>query len=164
MAFHPCRQQDVPDRMEVHKHQGHLPYRPQSLHLLLRGYTSNHSCEVEVYFFKALPIVSLLTGTSSTIFACSSNSRSVQRKWPSGAGLHAISMIRASARPSNFRRAWSELTLRLSEVMPSIPFSEYSFTVLVIVAIQTQFVLADCSWVRTLPCASSKSIKFAKKT
>ena len=112
MASRPYRQQGTWGHIEVHRHPGHLPCRLQNQHLLLTEYTSSHSCEVEVYFFKALPMVSLLTGTSSTIFACSSNSRSVQRECPSGAGLHAISIIRASARPSNFLLALSELILR----------------------------------------------------
>ena len=51
MAFHPYRQQGTSGHMEVHKHQGHLPCRLQNQHLLLTEYTSNHSCEVEVYFF-----------------------------------------------------------------------------------------------------------------
>lgn len=51
MAFHPYRQWDVPGCMEVHKHRRRLPYRLHNQHLLLMGYTSNHSCEVKVYFF-----------------------------------------------------------------------------------------------------------------
>lgn len=51
MAFHPYRQQGTSGHMGVHKHQGHLPCRLQNQHLLLTEYTSNHSCEVEVYFF-----------------------------------------------------------------------------------------------------------------
>lgn len=80
MAFRPYRQPDTSDHMEVHKYQEHLPYRLQNQHHLSKEYTSSHSCEVEAYFFKALPIVSLLTGTSSTIFACSSSKRSVHRE------------------------------------------------------------------------------------
>ena len=109
-------------------------------------------------FFKALPIVSLLTGTPRTTFASVCNKRSVQRECPSGAGVQAISIICASAHPSSLRIALSELTLRFKVIMPSIPLSEKSLTVLVTVAMQTQFVLADCSCVRTLPCASSRSI------
>ena len=75
----------------------------------------------------------------------------VQRECPSGAGLHAISIRRASARPSSLRLALSELMFRYKVTMPSIPFVEYSFTVLVIVARHTALDFADCSWVRTFP-------------
>ena len=102
-------------------------------------------------FFKARPIAFFPTGVSSTTFACSSRRRNVQRECPSGAGLHAISIRRASARPSSLRLALSELMFRYKVTMPSIPFVEYSFTVLVIVARHTALDFADCSWVRTFP-------------
>ena len=103
-------------------------------------------------------MVSLLTGSSRTIFACSSNRNSVHPESLSGAALHAISIIRASTRPLSLHLALLDLTLRFNVMMPSIPFSQKSLTVFVMVAIQTQFVLADYSCVRTLPCTSSRSM------
>ena len=44
-----------------------------------------------------------------------------ERKDAAGAGLHAISIRRASARPSSFRLALSEFTLLLMEVTKSTP-------------------------------------------
>ena len=64
-------------------------------------------------FFNVWRMASLPTGTSSSTRAFSSKSRSVQRECPSGAGLQAIWMMRASARPSTFRRAALELGLIL---------------------------------------------------
>lgn len=109
-------------------------------------------------FFSALPMASLLTGVSSSILAFSARSRSVHLACPSGAGPQAISMMRASALPSNLRHALSEFTLRFRWVMPLIPSLVNSSTVFVTVAGQTPFDLADCSWVRTFPCDSSKSM------
>ena len=64
-------------------------------------------------FFNVWRMASLPTGISSSIRAFSSKSRIVQRECPSGAGLQAIWMICASARPSTFRSAALELGLIL---------------------------------------------------
>lgn len=101
-------------------------------------------------FFNALRIASRLTGVSRTTLDCSSKSRMVQRECPCGAGPHASSMIRASARPSSFLLAWSELTLRRYCKTDERPPLIYFVTVLATVAIQTPFPLAHCSCVRTL--------------
>ena len=60
-------------------------------------------------FFKALLIVSLLTGTSNSTLAFSSSRRSAHLECPSGTGPQAISISLASARPSTLRFALSEL-------------------------------------------------------
>lgn len=62
------------------------------------------------FVFRVLPIASLPTGMASSTFACSSKRRNVHLERPSGAGPQAISISCASARPSTFRRALSELT------------------------------------------------------
>lgn len=51
MASHPYRQPGTSGHMGSHRYQEHLPFRLQNQHLLLKEYTSSHSCEVEVYFF-----------------------------------------------------------------------------------------------------------------
>ncbi len=53
MTFRPYRQQGAWGHTEVHKRQGHSPYRLQTRHPLLTGCTSSHSCEVDVYFFQS---------------------------------------------------------------------------------------------------------------
>ena len=116
------------------------------------------SVRLKPVFFNALPIAFFPTGVSSATLASSSSRRSVQRECPSGAGLQAISIRRASARPSSLRLALSEFTLLLMETTGSIPPFAYSFTVFVTVDMQTPFDLADCWCVNTSPCASSRSI------
>ena len=100
----------------------------------------------------------LPTGASSSILAFSSKKRNGHLTWPSGAGPQAISIMRASALPSSFRRALFEFILRFRLVMPLILSLLNSFTVFVTVARQTPFSLADYSWVRTFPWTSSRSI------
>lgn len=116
------------------------------------------SVRLKPVFFNALPMAFFPTGVSSATLASSSSRRNVQRECPSGAGLQAISIRRASARPSSFRLALSEFTFLLMETTESIPPSAYSFIVFVTVDMQTPFDLADCWCVSTSPCASSRSI------
>ena len=71
------------------------------LDLLCSGYTSILRGEVKARFFRARRIASRLTGISISTFALSSRSLSVHLLWPSGTGPQAISMIFASAHPSN---------------------------------------------------------------
>lgn len=157
MAFRPCIRPDVFHHRKVHKRQGHPPCRLLIPGLLLMGCTSSRFCEVEVCFFKALRIASLPTGVSKITFDSSSNKRIVHREYPSGTGPQASSMSRASVRPSTLRLALSELMFLLNSVTALMPPSMYFVTVLVTVAIQTPLDFALCSWVKTFPCASSRS-------
>ena len=142
MVSHPCIRRDVGRHKAVHIRPEHPPYRLQILRFLSAGCSSRCFCEAEVCFFIALPIASFPTGVSSTNFPCSSSSRSVQRNRPSGAGEHATSRMRASPRPSNFRRALSEFTLRFKLSTPSIPSFTYCTAIFCTVDIQVQFVFA----------------------
>ena len=118
------------------------------------GYTSSRFCEVEVCFFKALRIASLLTGVSRMTLDSFSSKRIVHLECPSGTGPQASSISRASVRPSTLRLALSELMLLLNSVTAPIPPSVYFETVLATVDRQTPLDFALCSCVKTFPCVS----------
>jgi hypothetical protein len=112
---------------------------------------------VIILFFSARPMVFLLTGTSSSILACRSRSLSVHLECPSGTGPHAIWRIIASILPSILRFALSELAFLLYFITDSKPDSENSFDMLVTVARQTPAASETCSFVYSVPWASSRS-------
>ena len=143
--------------MDAHIHPEHPPYMLQIPRFLWLGCTSNRFCEVEVCFFNALPMAFFPTGVSRTIFACSSRSLNVHLEWPTGAGVQATSIMRASALPSSLRLALSEFMFRFKVTVASSPSSTYCLTVFVTVAMQTPVDFAACSCVKSFPWASSKS-------
>jgi len=91
-------------------------------------------------------MASLLTGVSNSTLAFSSNSFRVHLQCPSGTGPQAISISFASALPSTFRLALSELTLRFNCKRLSTPLVQYDLTVLLIVAMQEPVTVAISSY------------------
>lgn len=121
------------------------------LRFLFSGCTGSCCGEIEVCSFNALPMVSLLTGTSGSTLTLFSNRRRVHRGCPSGTGPQAISINLASARPSGLRFALSKLGLLFNLITESMPYSIYCLMMLETVEVHMPLDFAPCLFVYDFP-------------